>query len=173
MVNSREMLEYPARVSASSVSLEQSVSVSSPPVMGRRPRLLASLANSSAPHRLVSVRASAGYPCSFARASSSWVWDAPFPEGVEALNVKLDVSTRHRSLCRCRRSSLRSWNRAIRLPSPRSIRWYDRVTGTGSHDRDRTSTGRRFGLRAPSECPSRTDAGSPSIPSFTPRAEGK
>ena len=80
VVKSREMLEYPARVFASSVRREPSVSVSSPPMMGRMSRLFASRANSSAPQRLVSVRASAGYPCSFACASSSCAWDAPAPK---------------------------------------------------------------------------------------------
>ena len=80
MVKRREMLEYPCRVRASSVSLDPSVRVNSPPVMGWMPRLLASLANSSAPQRFVSVRASAGYPYSFACANSSWTWEAPSPK---------------------------------------------------------------------------------------------
>ena len=46
----------------------------------------------------------------------------PSPEGVEALGVKLYVAICHQALCRYQRSSLRSRNRVIRLPSPWSIR---------------------------------------------------
>ena len=74
------MLAYPCRVFASSARREPSLRVSSPPVMGLIPKLAASRANSSAPHRLASVRARAGYPYSPAWASNSWTWEAPIPK---------------------------------------------------------------------------------------------
>ena len=78
-VNSRQRLEYPRLVAASSVIREPSVNVSSPPVTGLTLKPLASRANSRAPHRLVSVKANAGYPYFAARANNSWQWDAPSP----------------------------------------------------------------------------------------------
>ena len=74
------MLAYPSLVMASIARREPSRRVSSPPVMGCMPRLPARRANSRAPHRLVSVRARAGYPNSTALDRSSWTWDAPIPK---------------------------------------------------------------------------------------------
>ena len=54
--------------------------VTSPPATAFMSRLLASLANSNPPHRLVSVKAKAGYPNSPARVSNSWTWDATIPK---------------------------------------------------------------------------------------------
>ena len=74
------MLAYPTLVLASIARREPSSRVSSPPVTGCTPRLPARRANSRAPHRLVSVRAKAGYPNSTALDSISWAWDAPIPK---------------------------------------------------------------------------------------------
>ena len=92
-VKRREMLEYPSRVWASRVRREPSVRVSSPPVMGRMPRSLASRANSRAPHRLVSVRAKGGI------ARGPWLW--PVARGRETLPARRNKN---------------SWRGALRIP---------------------------------------------------------
>ena len=79
------------RVLASSVMWEPSVRVSSPPVMGRMPRLLARRANSSAPQRFVSVKARAEYPYSFACDKQLVRMRSPHSKGEKTLGVKLGV----------------------------------------------------------------------------------
>ena len=91
-VKSLEIFEYPTRVFASSVKREPSVRVSSPPVMGCTPRLLASLANSSAPQRLV-VRQRQGWVPVLLRPRHQLVHvRRSNSEGVEALGMKLDIA---------------------------------------------------------------------------------
>ena len=70
--------------------------------MGCTPRLLASLANSNAPHRFVSVKRKCGIPILLRPGQQLVYVGRSNSEGVEALGVKLDVAGGH---CDCTRLS--------------------------------------------------------------------